>query len=232
MICSIYKVTCKTNGKNYIGFALNYRKRLKAHKRCYVKYNYKFYKAIIKYGWNNFDWCVIYQSKDKEYTLNVMEQYFIQLYDSIKNGYNTTLGGGGTLGLKHTTETKNKISSTHKGKVISIEQKEKQKISLNKLFKSNEYIHPNTGIKRSKETIQKRNDTRRKNGLFLPETNPMYNKKHTEKSRLIQSEKAKNREKIQCIHCSKIIDVSNHKRWHGDKCKSLDKEIHHSKEST
>jgi hypothetical protein len=28
-----------------------------------------------------------------------------------------------------------------------------------------------------------------------------------------------NRKKITCEYCGKTLDVSNHKRWHGDNCK-------------
>lgn len=34
---------------------------------------------------------------------------------------------------------------------------------------------------------------------------------------------ASNREKIQCIHCNKVVDKSNYGRWHGDKCKYFTK---------
>lgn len=34
------------------------------------------------------------------------------------------------------------------------------------------------------------------------------------------AEKAKNREKKECPHCNKIVDLSNYARWHGDNCKN------------
>jgi len=37
------------------------------------------------------------------------------------------------------------------------------------------------------------------------------------------SEKAKNRSKKECPHCSKFVDVSNYARWHGSNCKKADK---------
>jgi hypothetical protein len=81
--------------------------------------NVKFYNAIKKYGWDNFKWEVIYRSKDGDHCLNVMEEYFISEYDSMKNGLNTTPGGNrgpilfgesnGMFGKTHTNEVKKSL---------------------------------------------------------------------------------------------------------------------------
>jgi len=115
-IYSIYKVTNAINGKVYIGFDSNWPKRKYSHKYHLNKRNQHLYYAFRKYGWDNFEWEVIYQSKDGEHCLNVMESYFINQYDSYNNGYNETLGGEGTLGHKHKEETIKKLSNLAKGK--------------------------------------------------------------------------------------------------------------------
>jgi len=108
---SIYKATNTINGKVYIGFDSNWPNRKRNHILDSQNKNNKtkFYYAIRKYGIDNFMWEIIYQSKDGEYCKNVMETYFIQEYDTYKNGYNMTLGGEGTLGLKHNINSINKI---------------------------------------------------------------------------------------------------------------------------
>jgi len=124
-IYSIYKATNNINGKVYIGFDSNWPRRKMEHKshsknKCETQ---TLHKAIKKYGWNNFEWEVIYQSLDRDYCLNKMESYFIEEYNSFKYGYNMTKGGEGTFGLKswlgkkHSKETKLKISSSNKGKI-------------------------------------------------------------------------------------------------------------------
>jgi group I intron endonuclease len=129
-IYSIYKVTNKSNGKVYIGFASNLTKRKYRHKHYSLvkKVTNHFYTAIRKYGWNNFDWEIIYQTKDKQYCLNVMEKFFIEEYRSYIGfddcfGYNMTLGGDGALGnhKPKTPEHKKRISQSHKGKKLSQE---------------------------------------------------------------------------------------------------------------
>lgn len=42
--------------------------------------------------------------KELKELLNLKEIEYISLFDSINNGYNLSLGGGGTLGYKHTEE--------------------------------------------------------------------------------------------------------------------------------
>jgi group I intron endonuclease len=139
IIYSIYKCVNKTNGKVYIGFDSNWPNRKRIHKCNYLKINYKFYNALKKYGWDNFEWDVIYQSRDRDYTLNIMERHFIEYYDSFKNGYNSTLGGQGVFGVsrKQSEEEKNKrkiimkgnsYGSLSKGRILTEEQK--QKLSL------------------------------------------------------------------------------------------------------
>ncbi len=126
----------------------------------------------------------------------------------------------GMYNKKQSEYQKEKVSKIQKNKIISEEQKQKQKNSLRKLFESEGYIHPNKGKKRSIEQIQKQKATKLKMGYYESVNNPMFGVKHKEKSKEIMSEKAKNRIKITCEICNRIIDKSNYIRWHGEKCKS------------
>lgn len=99
-IYSIYKITCIVNQKVYIGFtsqdpntryaehlAESARKRDKRH----------FYCALRQHGSSNFVIDVLYQSYDLTHTHEVMEDYFINEYDSLRNGYNSVKGGTGHI---------------------------------------------------------------------------------------------------------------------------------------
>lgn len=131
VIYSIYKATNKITGKCYIGFACNFTERKRTHKKRYKTTKTKFYDAIKSYGWDNFDWEVIYQSLDSNHCLTVMEPYFISELNSIENGYNMTFGGEGTLGhsmkgkIKHTDQTKALLSELKTGIKQSTETKQK-----------------------------------------------------------------------------------------------------------
>jgi len=125
-VYSIYKATNVINNKVYIGFDSCWPNRIQQHKYNSTKRPQKFYCAIRKYGWDNFTWELIYQSYDLDHTLNEMENFFILEYDSLNNGYNTTLGGTAPmLGLKIPTETRIKMSmaikkfwSTDEGQIL------------------------------------------------------------------------------------------------------------------
>lgn len=142
--CFIYKIENKVNKKCYIGFTTDFEKRKKDHLRyCSYGQRSKLYNAIRKYGVDGFKWDVIYISTDRQDTLEVMEQVFIDLHDSINSGYNQKEGGRGgsqkgrvlppkseeecrkiserQIGRKWSQETKDKISKGNKGKVRSKE---------------------------------------------------------------------------------------------------------------
>jgi group I intron endonuclease len=147
-IYSIYKATNTANEKVYIGFATNFYNRKRTHKTDSKTKQTKFHRAIRKYGWDAFNWEIIYQSKDKEHTLKTMEPFFISQYNSCELGYNITIGGEGATCPK-TTEWKNKISNTRKSS-------ESCKLaSITNLKKANEAnkLHPpaNLGRKFSDE---------------------------------------------------------------------------------
>lgn len=114
-IYSIYKITNKINGKNYIGFDSQWPRRKNQHKQYLKSRKNKIYLAFNKYGWDNFEWEIIYQSKDGKHTLNVMENFFINQYNSFENGYNETLGGDGTLGWVPSESYKKRKSEEQKG---------------------------------------------------------------------------------------------------------------------
>lgn len=92
----IYKFTCKQNGKSYIGQSVNIIKRyishLNNHKNKKLKdYNTKFYRALRKYGFENFNFEILELVDISK--LNEKEIYWIKTFDSFNNGYNSNSGG-------------------------------------------------------------------------------------------------------------------------------------------
>lgn len=99
-ICGIYKITNLINNKCYIGQSVDIKTRWRHHKNNYNKennqsYNFSFYRAIRKYGLENFKFEVLEECDQKD--LNERELHWISYYDSYHNGYNETLGGDGKL---------------------------------------------------------------------------------------------------------------------------------------
>jgi len=85
----IYCYQCIPTGKKYIGQTRNEKRRKTDHLYCskYTKDNNKFYNAIRKYGWENFIYGVIDEFNILD--LDDWENYYIEKYNTVKEGYNT-----------------------------------------------------------------------------------------------------------------------------------------------
>lgn len=127
----IYKITNQINGKCYIGRSVYIEGRWTKHKNTSVNkndkgYNYPLYKAIRKYGIDNFKFevlelCAIEQLQDKE-------RFFISLYQSNHpdKGYNQTEGGDDSTANRKFSETEvseltSRLQST-KDRIIDVAQ--------------------------------------------------------------------------------------------------------------
>lgn len=93
----IYKATNNINGKIYIGQTTKtLEERKKYHKRDSKRIDTLFYRAIRKYGWDNFNWEIIHDNITTIEELDSLEEYYIKLYNCFDNpgiGYNTQSGG-------------------------------------------------------------------------------------------------------------------------------------------
>lgn len=92
----IYKITNIINQKSYIGKteyepAERRWKQHQAEAKRKSKSHRTLYRAINKYGVQNFQFIILEQTNNP----NEREQYYIQLFDTYHNGYNETLGGDG-----------------------------------------------------------------------------------------------------------------------------------------
>ena len=111
------------NEKSYIGFTTNFNSRLSYHMGAYNPQQYALHRAILKYGWENFSVEIIYESCDIQHCKNKMEPYFITKFNTLKCGYNSTTGGDGIVGYRHSEKTKKLIS--YYSKNISNETRKK-----------------------------------------------------------------------------------------------------------
>lgn len=92
-IWSVYVHTNKINNKYYVGITSKVPE--KRWQNGFGYYGQPFYKAIKKYGWDNFDHEIIASHLTKEEAEN-FEKILIQKLDSFikRNGYNVSIGGG------------------------------------------------------------------------------------------------------------------------------------------
>lgn len=118
MTTGIYKIINLTNGMVYVGSAVNVEKRLLQHRKMLrggYHHSKRLQSAWIKYGEESFKFQIIYVVSDPA-ILIVKEQEFI---DSLKafgaHGYNMRPTAKNQLGMRHTEETKRKMSIAKSG---------------------------------------------------------------------------------------------------------------------
>lgn len=135
----VYMHRNKINKKVYIGITKQKCEDRWRHDGLGYQNQEKFFRAILKYGWDNFEHIILFDGLTAE-EAGKKEQELIILYDSYNNGYNANWGGSITnhspetlekmrqsmTGKKHTQETKDKISlakDKDKVSVICLETK-------------------------------------------------------------------------------------------------------------
>lgn len=96
-MCYIYCIVNKVNGKKYVGKTSNtiekrFRQHINDSKRIYCEKR-PLYSAMRKYGTDNF-YVYLLEQCDKEH-LSERETFWINKLETLKNGYNATIGGDG-----------------------------------------------------------------------------------------------------------------------------------------
>lgn len=165
----IYKCTCLSNEKSYIGQARFLLKRKQQHiyeLKNNKHYNLHFQRAWNKYGEENFIWEILELCLEDK--LDEREIYWIEKYDSLVNGFNQTAGGGGIRGYKQSDELKMKHAEITR-KTWTDERREKVRVSMlgenNPMFGRTGEFNPAYG----------QNHSGNKNG--------MYGRHHTEEAK-------------------------------------------------
>lgn len=86
MSIGIYKIENLLNHKIYIGQSRNISQRWKDHRNLYKKDDSPLYRAMRKYGIENFSFKIIEECPID--LLNERECYWIKYYNSLNEGYN------------------------------------------------------------------------------------------------------------------------------------------------
>src|ERR1035438_175691 len=126
MNCGVYKITNIVTGKVYIGSALDITKRWYKHKTALntnKHHSIKLQRSFNKHGKDNFIYEIV-EECDKT-VLIILEQHYINFYNSYNNGYNSISTAGNCLGKIASAETRKKISEVRKGKKLSEETKKR-----------------------------------------------------------------------------------------------------------
>ena len=121
------------NGKKYVGITCQKPEKRWRKGKGYIKNEY-FYRAIQKYGWDNFQHLIIFDDLTED-EANRLEEEYIRKYNLTDHNFGYNLHTGG-LHHTETQETKEKISNSRKGLMVG---------------KDNPFF----GKKHTKETLEK-----------------------------------------------------------------------------
>ena len=170
-VSGIYKITCLANEKVYIGSSIDldrrysdHLKNLKNQTHC----NPHLQNAWNKYGSESFTFEVI-QYVPYLARLIFWEQLYLDYYHAANrvHGFNICPKAGNCLGVKHTLETRAKLSEAKKGnqntKGFKHSAETCAKYSENRKGKGNQYTR---GFKRTAETHAKITASQVKNNPF------------------------------------------------------------------
>lgn len=208
---TVYKHTTPS-GKVYIGITKQNPEKRWNHGNGY-RQNKHFYRAILKYGWENIEHEIVKNGLTKQQACD-LEIELIAKYDSANpsNGYNNSIGGEyGALGTHHSVETRKKISESLKGAYLNPELRQKiseshkraylnpelrQKLSEARKGVNNPNYgkHPiawnkgQKGARRSSETRRKMSESH-KGAHLSPET----------RRKISESNKGKNAKAVICV---------------------------------
>lgn len=131
----IYKITNNINGKSYIGQSKHIKRRWREH--INGTEGSAISKAIKKYGAENFSFEIIERCSID--CLDDKEVYYIEKYNTFKEGYNMTVGGDGVKGVGKVLtyeDVPNIIKDLRKG-LTAVEMAKKYSISVSMIRRIN-----------------------------------------------------------------------------------------------
>lgn len=212
----IYKISFQGSNRHYIGKTMyDISIRITDHiRKSKNKSDLVIHRAIRKYGELNMKISILVNHVP-EIFINAFEMYWINHYNTYKDGYNMTIGGDGGITYKWTEEQKTAQSNRMMGGVSpakGYKWTEEQKLKHTDRIGAN---NPFWGKTHSDD--QKKKWSQARAGV------EPWNKggTHSDETKLKLSKYAKKQasQKYKCIYCGVMVDKLNLARWHNKNCK-------------
>lgn len=206
---TVYIHKNKINGKMYVGQTSQPPQKRWDNGKGYET-SPKFFNAILKYGWNNFEHIIVANNLTQE-EANNLEERLIQQYETQIYGYNIRSGG---TNYQHSEETKRKIGEANKKSLKGSHWSEEHRQLISQMFQGEN--NPFFGKKHTDKTKQIISEHRK--GKCSGNEHPMYGKKHTKESleKMSQNRQGKGGKKILCINTGQIFEcMMDAARWCG-----------------
>jgi group I intron endonuclease len=210
----VYRITNKILNKHYYGVrSSDIEPKLDLGKKYFSSSSDKEFRKEQKENKLNYKYKIvrICSTRDEANTLEIKlhEKFNVASNESFYNRAKHTSTGFNFSGVKHTEESRQKMSKPRSDGA-------RQKLSEAKTGENN----PMFGKKHSDGARKKMSEVQK------GENNPMFGKEVSPETRKKLSEANKGvpqgpQEQVQCPYCSKIGGISNMKRYHFDNCKYI-----------
>jgi hypothetical protein len=159
----------------YIGRGMEYKRSTPLRRAYATKRRNDFWNRIVNKNSGKFDVEIMFWAEERDIILE-KEKEFIKLYGLRKNGgtlVNLTDGGDGSLGMKHSDETKSKLSEIRKSETWRYEMLRDKDFIANSVMKRAHLPGTMLGKHHSEETKSKMRE--KKLGALHPEAKKVLN---------------------------------------------------------
>ena len=213
MSITIYKYTNKINNKIYIGQTCqNIEDRAGKNGKGYITSS-RFYNAIQKYGWDNFQCEILYENLTPEEADNI-EQQLIEQYNATNENFGYNLQSGGVGHHTQSEETKRKIGQANSIALKGHHWSDEQRQLMSEKFSGEG--NPFYGKHHTEKTKQLISEHRK--NKTIGKNHPFYGKQHTAESleKISKNRQSKGGKKVQCIETGEIFNcMMDAARWCG-----------------
>lgn len=211
----IYMIKNKVNGKIYFGQTIEekgFRGRYRNGQWWKYTSNDHLKNSADKHGHENFTVVEQFDIAYSKQELDLLEDLYICLYNTMDSNYGYNKKRGGSHG-KLSESSKQKLSEKTKGELNpmygrkhSEESKQKMSKELKGKYSGEKSVH--YGKKHSEERKQKQSE--RQKVAMIGESNPMYGKKHKDETRELFSQQRKGNtnstKKVRCVNTGEIFN--------------------------